>query len=93
MSIFKKLFGGGDGQTAKAPVEMHQGFRITILPEKEGSAYRVGAIIEKEVDGELKSHHLIRADTMQGLEAAQEASLRKAKQAIDEQGERLFANR
>ncbi len=90
MPLFKKLFGGGDGTAAKAPVEMHEGFRITLAPEKEGNAYRVGALIEKEVDGELKTHHLIRADTMQGLEAAQDASLRKAKQAIDEQGERIF---
>lgn len=89
MSFLKKLFGGG-GSASEAPVETYEGFRITLAPEKEGDAYRVGAMIEKEVGGEIKTHHLIRADTMQGLEAAQEASLRKAKQMIDEQGERIF---
>ena len=90
MSFLKKLFGGGGGTGSDAPVETHEGFRITLTPVKEGDSYRVGALIEKEVDGELKRHELIRADTVQGLEAAQAASLRKAKQVIDEQGERIF---
>ena len=88
MSFLKKLFGGGSAP--EAPSVDYEGYRITLAPEQEGNGYRVGAFIEKEVDGETRSHHLIRADTMQGLEAARDASLRKAKQAIDEQGDRIF---
>lgn len=91
MSIFKKLFGGGGG--SEAPKEEYNGFQITLTPIREGDTYRVSAVIEKEVAGETLSHTLIRADTVQGLEAAHAACLRKAKQVIDEQGERIFGPR
>ncbi len=92
MSFLKKLFGGGGSESAdtKSKTEAYQGYKITPQPAAEGGAYRVGALIEKEVDGEVKQHKLIRADTVQGLEAAEEASVRKAKQVIDEQGDRIF---
>ncbi|WP_337956856.1 HlyU family transcriptional regulator [Planktotalea frisia] len=48
------------------------------------------AVIEKEVDGELKSHRLIRADTIADVEQCRDASIGKAKQMIDQLGERLF---
>jgi hypothetical protein len=87
MSLLKKLFGGA---ASEPPVEEHEGFRITLTPINEGDTYRVAATIEKDVNGEPRTHKLVRADTVQGLEAAQAASLRKAKQVIDEQGERIF---
>lgn len=91
MSLLKKLFGGGGGSAEPdAPTEEYEGYRITATPISEGQTFRVAATIEKEVSGETKTHKLIRADTVQGLEAAQAASVRKAKQVIDEQGERIF---
>ncbi|ABG31413.1 hypothetical protein CEP88_18755 [Roseobacter denitrificans] len=92
MSFLKKLFGGsgGGGSEAKAPTETHEGFLITATPMAEGPSYRICAIIEKEIDGETRSHKLIRSDMVQGLEDAQAASFRKAKQVIDEQGDRIF---
>jgi hypothetical protein len=89
MSLFKKLFGGG-GPKPGAPSEDYKGYRITATPIAEGQTYRVAATIEKEVNGEMRRHELIRADTLQGLEAAQAASISKAKQVIDEQGDRIF---
>lgn len=88
MSFFKKLFGGGSAP--EAPTETYEGFHITATPVAEGNTFRVCALIEKEMAGEMKSHSLLRADTIQGLEEAQKACFRKAKQVIDEQGERLF---
>ncbi|MDW3181307.1 HlyU family transcriptional regulator [Roseobacter sp.] len=88
MSILKKLFGGRPAP--EAPTETYEGFRISATPVAEGNTYRVSALIEKDVDGETLSHRLIRADTVQGLEEAQKACFRKAKQVIDEQGERIF---
>ncbi|MEP1518266.1 MAG: HlyU family transcriptional regulator, partial [Nitratireductor sp.] len=44
----------------------------------------------KEVDGVVKEHRLIRADRFAAEEDAVAVSLRKAKQMIDEQGDRLF---
>lgn len=86
MSIFSKLFGGGSGAEPEPEVEEYQDFKITPVPEREGSRFRIGAMIEK--DG--KSHHLIRADMLETLDEANEISVRKAKQMIDEQGDRLF---
>lgn len=89
MSLFSKLFGGGapKGPTA----EEYDGFRIFAEPMKDGNRYRIAARIEKEIDGDLKSHQLIRADTLENYEAAVTASGAKARQVIDEQGIRLFA--
>ena len=93
MSLFKKLFGGGGGEAASSKAEpvVHEGFTITPTPIKEGPIYRVSARIEKEVAGEVKTHTLIRADTLNDLEAAKDASIGKAKQVIKEQGEGIFS--
>ena len=85
MSILKKLFGGGTPPEPPKP-ETYQGFAITPNPNNEGGRYRIGALIEK--DG--KTHQLIRADTLDDLDSAITASVNKAKQMIDEQGDRLF---
>ena len=91
MSILSRLFGGGGGKAApEAEPETHQGFRIYPDPMKEGSRWRVAARIEKEVGGETRTHRLIRADVLDDREAAVAASLGKARQVIDEQGERIF---
>lgn len=85
MSILKKLFGGGTAPEPPKP-ETYKDFAITPNPANEGGRYRIGALIEKYG----KSHQLIRADTLDDLESAMTASVNKAKQMIDEQGERLF---
>ncbi|WP_102110008.1 HlyU family transcriptional regulator [Oceaniglobus roseus] len=93
MSILSRLFGGNSGKpkaAEEAAAETYEGFRIVPTPMDEGATYRVCARIEKEVGGETKSHTLIRSDTLPGREEAVAASIRKAKQLIDERGERLF---
>lgn len=91
MSFFKKLFGGGDAAKPDAKPEEYEGFKIFATPIREGTKWRVSARIEKEVAGAVKVHELIRADTLDGEDAAIEASIRKARQVIDEQGERVFS--
>jgi hypothetical protein len=88
MSLFSKLFGGG-GKPAKEP-ELYKEFRIFPEPQSGSGGYRLAARIEKEVEGETKTHQMIRADQIQDAEEAEAFSIRKAKQLIDEQGERLF---
>ena len=88
MPFWSRLFGrapAADAPAASASEE-HKGFRITPRPIREGSHFRVAARIEK--DGRV--HDLVRADTMASLDDARAMSLRKARQTIDEQGERLF---
>ena len=91
MSLFSKLFGGGSGGTPKAPEAVeHDGFKIFVEPIKEGSGYRLAARIEKQIGGEVKSHNVIRADVFNSLDEANQFSLAKAKQVIDEMGDGLF---
>lgn len=91
MSILSRLFGGSTSPEAPdEPTEIYKGFRIAAAPQSDSGGYRVGARIEKEVDGEVKVHHLVRADTLRGFDEAAALSLRKARQMIDEQGERIF---
>ena len=47
-------------------------------------------VIRKEVGGELKEHRFVRADTHASAEAANDFAVIKARQIIDEQGERIF---
>ena len=91
MSWLSNLFGGGSSSAAEADAVEHEGFKITSTPIREGNEYRICAVIEKEIAGEVKTHKLIRADTVGGLEAAQTASINKAKQLIDQIGDQLFS--
>ncbi len=93
MSLFSRLFGGGGKETppaASTPPEIHKDFEIFVEPKPEGGQYRVCARIEKDVAGTRHVHRLLRADTMASLDDARAMSLVKARQVIDEQGERIF---
>lgn len=93
-SIFKTLWSRllGGGGTAEAPAEAieYNGYRIRPAPYPSKGAYQTSGIIEKEVGGELKEHRFIRAETHPSRDQAIEFSIAKAKQLIDEQGERIF---
>ncbi len=91
MSFFKKLFGGGTAATAPAAEPQdYKGFTIRPTPFQEGGQYQTCGVISKEIDGTLKEHKLIRADRFPSLDDATETTIRKARQVIDEQGERIF---
>ncbi|MBT8458673.1 MAG: hypothetical protein KJN60_03280 [Boseongicola sp.] len=90
MSILKRLFGGGASSKPSHQPEVYKDFTITPEPMPADGQHRISAIITKDVNGELRSHHLIRADTLMDPGAAAEASIEKAKTLIDQQGDRLF---
>ena len=94
MSLLKKLFGGGGGNGSAPTAEpvIYEGFRITPAPQAEGRQYRLAAKVEKEIGGETKTHHLIRADLLDSAEAASDAAVAKAKMMIDQMGDRLFGD-
>ncbi|HET9903188.1 MAG TPA: HlyU family transcriptional regulator [Xanthobacteraceae bacterium] len=95
MSILKKLFGigttkSGPGAAVEgAPVE-YRGFTIRPAPYLEGGQYQTAGTITKAIGGIVKEHRFIRADRYPSLDVATEFSLTKARQIIDEQGERIF---
>jgi hypothetical protein len=83
MSFLKKLFGGSDKPAAPAgPAGKaeHEGFTILATPYQE-----------KEIGGEMKSHRFIRADRFASQAEAVEMTLMKARQIIDQSGQKLLA--
>ncbi|WP_170380651.1 HlyU family transcriptional regulator [Ruegeria profundi] len=90
MSLFSKLFGGAE-KTEPEPVS-YKGFEIFPDLMAEGGKYRLLARIEKIIDGDRKTHTVIRADVFESRDQAESFSIAKAKQVIDEQGERLFGS-
>ena len=93
MSFWKSLFGGGSpaASTPKAsdPVE-YKGFVIRAAPFKEGANYQTAGTIEKEIDGVRKEHRFIRADSHPVYDDAVSFTVAKARQIIDQMGDRLF---
>ncbi|MDD9908078.1 MAG: HlyU family transcriptional regulator [Ahrensia sp.] len=91
MSFFKRLLGKAEEASAKpAAQESYKGFDIVATPQSDGGQYRLHGTISKQVDGEVKQHVLIRADLFPDTKQCAEVTLRKAKQVIDEQGDRLL---
>ena len=93
MSFWKKLFGGGGAAASEEPAGEpvdHKGFTIRATPFTESGQYQTCGVITKEIDGEVKEHRFIRADRFASKDDAVDVTLRKARQVIDEQGERIF---
>lgn len=94
-SFFKKLFGLSDGEGASAPAaagksETYADCLLRAAPQKEGAQYRLAGSIEKQVGDALLLRSFIRADLFSSHDDAIDASLRKARQIIDQTGPSLF---
>ncbi len=93
MSFWKSLFGGGD-TTPKAAkpgrTEEYNGFLIEAQPYKEGGQYQLAGKITKTIDGSAKEHSFLRADRFSSFEDAESFTFVKAKQIIDQMGDRIF---
>jgi hypothetical protein len=89
-ALLTRLFGGGSQAAAEEEWIEYSGYRICPTPYRRGGQYQTCGVIEKEVRGETKQHRFVRAETHASREGAAEFSIAKARQLIDEQGERLF---
>jgi hypothetical protein len=92
MSFWKSLFGGSsstDEAKPSEPVE-YNGFTIRAAPYKAEGQYQTAGSITKEIGGALREHKFIRADRHASFDDAVEFSLSKARQIVDQQGERMF---
>ena len=91
MSFWKSLFGrrAESAEPAGEAVE-YTGFVIRAVPFKESGRYQTAGVIEKEIGGVRKEHRFIRADSHASLEVAVEFTIAKARQIIDQMGERIF---
>jgi hypothetical protein len=90
MSIFKRLFGGGAAAKPEPEPEIYKDFRIFPEAVEAPGGFRVAARIEKEVDGTLRLHRLIRADICSTEEDAGAQAIQKARMLIDQQGDKLL---
>lgn len=91
--MFGKLFGGGgNAGAAEEPGEAveHDGYTIVPAPIREGGQYRTAGIIRRDIDGVVREVRFIRADNSADKQGAMDHSVRKGKQIIAEQGERIF---
>ncbi len=96
VSFFAKLFGGGSSDTSASPKRSdpveHEGLTIRAAPMPEGSQFRLAGVIIKTTDAGPLERLFVRADLFTTREEAEDFTVRKGKQIIDEQGQRLFAD-
>jgi len=91
--LWTRLAGGGNRNEADAPaaeVVEYKGFRIKPAPYPSKGQYQTAGIIEKDSDAGPKEHRFVRAETHASRDDAIAFAIVKAKQIIDEQGERMF---
>ena len=95
-SFFSKLFGGSSSKSKSGPKRgeavTYNDLIIHAAPEEAGDQWRLAGVIIKQTDDGPLERTFLRADTFPTRDEAEEFSVRKAKQIIDEQGQRLFAN-
>ena len=90
-----KLFGAGapgEGPREAGTTVDYKGYTIRPASRRQGAQWLTVGVISKAVDGATKEHHFIRADTYGSKQDADDCSVLKAKQIIDEQGDKMFRN-
>ncbi len=90
--LLRRFLGGGRpaGEPERGEAVEYRGYRIVPLVRPQGGQYLTCALIEKDFPEGSKRHELIRADTHASADEAKAFAIRKARQVIDEQGDRLF---
>ncbi len=92
--FLRRLTGGGDAAPGPSgPAVEYNGFTIQPAPRREGAQWLTAGLITKEFPDGPREHHFIRAETHASQDDAQAFALVKARQIIDERGDRLFGDR
>jgi hypothetical protein len=73
-----------------APPVEYKGYRIHPAPYRARDHYQTAGTIEKDTPEGTKKHAFVRADTYSNREDAIAFTIAKAKQIIDQQGDRIF---
>jgi len=92
VGFFSRFFGGSDKAATAKTVEpvKYKGYLIYQESLSEGGQYRIAGRIEKDSDGELKSHRFIRSDLLGSEQDANDLMLKKSQMFIDQMGEKIF---
>ncbi len=91
--FLRNLFGAGaasEGPQDAGTTVDYKGYTIRPASRRQGSQWLTVGVISKTVDEDVKEHHFIRADTYGTKQDADACSVLKAKQIIDEQGDKMF---
>ena len=96
MSLFQslatRLFGRAAPEAGEAPMDAveYKGYRIRPAPYRANGQFQTAGTIEKDFPDGVKEHRFVRAETHPGRDDAASFAVSKAKQIIDEQGDRIF---
>jgi hypothetical protein len=90
--LWSKIAGGASAPAEDKPGETveYNGYRITPTPFADGGQFQTAGRIEKDVDGVTREHRFIRAEKLPSREDAENFAVMKARQIIDQQGDRIF---
>ena len=94
-ALWARLVGGGSGavpaEVASETVE-YNGYRIRPAPYAAKGGFQTAGVIEKITGGGVKEHRFVRAETHPSRDDAVSFAIAKAKQILDEQGDRVFGD-
>ena len=79
-----------DSPAKRSPPETYKDFVIEPAPRKQGTQWLTAGFISKDGPDGAREAEFIRSDMFASREDADACALAKARQIIDEQGERLF---
>ena len=88
-SFFKSLKHQAKPEAELSSIE-YKDLTITALKKPDGGQFHTSGMISRTIDEQEQQAIFIRADKHPSFEQAQEHSIQKGKQIIDEQGESLF---
>ena len=87
--LLGRLFGGARTEP-EIPAEDYRGYRIRPTPYSRNGQFQTCGVIEKDFPDGAREHRFIRAEMHPSREGAVQFTLTKARQIIDEQGDRIF---
>jgi hypothetical protein len=86
-----RLAGSGSGTAEpEMPAVEYKGYRIRPAPYLNNGQYQTAGVIQKDATDGVKEHRFIRAETHASKDDAAAFAITKAKQIIDQQGDRVF---
>ena len=94
IGFFSRLFGRRDAaEPEPAEAEEYKGFRIRPAPFKAGGQFQTAGTIEKDFPDGKKEHYFVRAEKHASHDEAASFALIKARQIVDERGDKMFETR
>ncbi len=96
--FLRRLTGGGDEDAggsgaAAGPAMAYNGYTIQPAPRRDRGQWLTAGMISKDFPDGPKSQYFVRAETHASPDLASEFAVTKAKQIIDERGDKLFTDR